>query len=99
MSQAERPDRLAPDRELTPEDIRELVGAGTPHFALQLKVRVERLIDSLGPDHPARIEGERQITRLAQIARVTGESRGAGPLAGPVGKPLSGGAPGAADHG
>ena len=68
MSSAERPDRLAPDRRVTVEDIRELGGASTPHFALQLRDRVRRLIADLPSDDPARTEGERTIARLEQIA-------------------------------
>jgi hypothetical protein len=68
MSDAERPDRLASDRVVTVEDIRELTGAATPHFALQIRDRVRRLIDPLSPDDPARIEGERAIGRLERIA-------------------------------
>ena len=44
------------------------MGASTPHFALQLRNRIRTLIDGLAPDHPARIEGEREIARLDQIA-------------------------------
>jgi hypothetical protein len=69
MSGAERPDRLAPGRRITVEDVRELVGPATPHFALQLRDRVARLIEGLPPDDPARVEGERAITRLERIAR------------------------------
>jgi hypothetical protein len=75
MSGAERPDRLSPDRTVTVEDIRELTGAATPHFALQIRDRVRRLIDPLPAEHPARIEGERAIARLERIAR-TGQNSG-----------------------
>jgi hypothetical protein len=75
MSQAEHPDRLRPGREVTVEDVRQLMGASTPHFALQLRERIRRLIRGLPVDHPARIEGEREIARLDQIAFV-GEVRG-----------------------
>ena len=37
MSQAEHPDRLAPEHQTTVEDVRQLMGASTPHFALQLR--------------------------------------------------------------
>ena len=73
MSQAEHPDRL--DREVTVEDVRALFGASTPHFALQLRNRVARLIAGLPKDHPARIEGEREIARLTALG-FTGEVRG-----------------------
>jgi hypothetical protein len=66
MSEYERPDRSV--REPTVEDVRQLMGASTPHFALQLRNRIRTLIQGLAPDHPARIEGEREIARLDQIA-------------------------------
>jgi hypothetical protein len=69
MSGAERPDRLAPDHRVTVEDVRELVGPATPHFALQLRDRVARLIEGLPVDDPARAEGERAIGRLERLAR------------------------------
>jgi hypothetical protein len=75
MSQAEHPDRLKPDHEVTVEDVRQLMGASTPHFALQLRARIRALIRNLPLDHPARIEGEREIVRLDQIA-FDGEIRG-----------------------
>jgi hypothetical protein len=75
MSQAEHPDRLRADHETTVEDVRQLMGASTPHFALQLRERIRALIRGLPPDHPARVEGEREITRLDRIA-YTGEVRG-----------------------
>jgi hypothetical protein len=75
MSQAEHPDRLATDHETTVEDVRQLMGASTPHFALQLRARIRALIKGLPEGHPARIEGEREIARLDRIAFV-GEVRG-----------------------
>jgi hypothetical protein len=75
MSQAEHPDRIRPGREVTIEDVRQLMGASTPHFALQLRERISALIRGLPPDHPARREGEREIARLNEIA-FDGEVRG-----------------------
>jgi len=66
MSEYERPDRAL--REPTMEDLRQLMGASTPHFALQLRNRIRNLIAGLPPGHPARVEGEREIARLDQIA-------------------------------
>jgi hypothetical protein len=66
MSEYERPDRY--EREPTVEDVRQLMGASTPHFALQLRNRIQSLVDGLPADHPARVEGEREIARLEQIA-------------------------------
>lgn len=75
MSQAEHPDRTAAGHEPTVEDVRQLMGASTPHFALQLRERIRVLIRGLPDDHPARREGEREIARLDKIAFV-GEVRG-----------------------
>jgi hypothetical protein len=75
MSEAEHPDRLRPGREVTVDDVRQLMGASTPHFALQLRERIRALIRDLPSDHPARIEGEREIARLDYIA-YAGEVRG-----------------------
>ena len=75
MSESEQPGRLAPDHEVSVEEVRQLMGASTPHFALQLRNRLHRLIRDLPADHPARIEGEREIARLDRIA-YTGEVRG-----------------------
>ena len=69
LSGAERADRLAPGHRVTVEDIRELAGAATPHFALQIRDRVARLMAGLPPNDPARIEGERAIERLERMAR------------------------------
>jgi hypothetical protein len=75
MSQAENPDRLRPGREVTVDDVRQLMGASTPHFALQLRERIRTLIGGLPEGHPARIEGEREIARLDRLA-FAGEVRG-----------------------
>ena len=75
MSEAEHPARLRPDRPVTVEDVRQLMGASTPHFALQLRNRIAKLIRGLEPDHPARVEGEREIDRLTRLS-YDGETRG-----------------------
>jgi hypothetical protein len=79
VSEAERPDRLASGHEVTIEDIRALAGPSTPHFALQIRNRIQRLIAGLAAEDPARIEGERQIERLTELARHSGDPRGPGP--------------------
>ncbi len=75
MSESERPDRLS-GREITVEDVRALAGPATPHFALQIRNRIERLIAGLAPESPVRREGERQIERLTALADHSGEPRG-----------------------
>jgi hypothetical protein len=75
MAEQERPDRLQPDRPVTVDDVRALMGASTPHFALHLRNRIRKLIANLPADDPARQLGEHEITRLDRIA-YTGEVRG-----------------------
>ena len=57
----------------------DLTGPATPHFALQIRNRIARLIEPLPPEHPARVEGEQQLERLTRLADNTGEPRGPGP--------------------
>jgi hypothetical protein len=80
LSQAEDPLRLsrkAHGLQVTLEDVRQLMGASTPHFALQLRNRIANLIADLDPAHPARVEGEREIERLERLG-FSGETRGEG---------------------
>lgn len=73
MSQAESPNRL--NREVTVDDVRALMGASTPHFALQLRNRIARLIAPLPAGNAARILGEQEIARLTALG-FSGETRG-----------------------
>lgn len=77
MSEAEDPTRraAAAAHGVTVDDVRQLMGASTPHFALQLRGRISRLIRPLPADHPARRLGEQEIARLAALG-VSGEVRG-----------------------
>jgi hypothetical protein len=75
MSEAEHPDRRLPGHDVSVEDVRQLMGASTPHFALQIRNRIARLIAPLPSGHPARVEGEREIARLTELGS-SGEVRG-----------------------
>jgi hypothetical protein len=75
MSESENPQLLGGEKEITVEDIRALAGPVTPHFSLQVRNRIRRLIEPLPADHPARAEGERQIARLEELSRHSGEPR------------------------
>ena len=66
MSEFEQPGRG--EREVTVEDVRQLMGASTPHFALHLRNRIRTLIEDLPEEHPARVEGEAEIARLDRLA-------------------------------
>jgi len=77
MAEAEQPERLRPQHQVTVDDVRQLMGASTPHFALQLRNRIRKLIAPLGADDPARALGEREIARLERLG-VSGETRGEG---------------------
>lgn len=76
MSEAENPRLLGAGHEVTVEDVRALAGASTPHFALQVRNRIRRLIEPLPEGHPARTEGERKIAELEDLAEHSGEPRG-----------------------
>jgi hypothetical protein len=57
---------VAPDP--TIDAIDALVGPATPHFALQLRARVEELIQDLPDDHPACRYGEEKMELLERLA-------------------------------
>jgi hypothetical protein len=76
VSEAETPDLLGAGHRVTAEDIRALAGASTPHFALQVRNRIRRLIEPLAADDPARREGERKIAELEELAEHSGDPRG-----------------------
>ena len=62
MAQAEQPERLRPQYQVSVDDVRQLMGASTPHFALQLRNRIRTLIAGLPagrPGPPPRRAGDR----------------------------------------
>jgi hypothetical protein len=73
MAEAEQPERLR--RQVTVDDVRQLMGSSTPHFAYQLRNRIRMLIRGLPADDPARVLGEAEIARLERLG-FTGEVRG-----------------------
>ena len=78
LSEYERTDRVDASRPITAEDIRALAGPATPHFSLQIRNRIARLIEALPEGDPVRLVGEREIDRLTEISKHSGELRGAG---------------------
>jgi hypothetical protein len=75
MSESENPQLLGGAKEIAAEDIRALAGPATPHFSLQIRNRIRRLIEPLPAGHPARAEGEKQIARLEALSQHSGEPR------------------------
>ena len=73
MAEAEQPERLR--REVQVDDVRQLMGSSTPHFAYQLRNRIRTLIRGLPAGDPARVLGEQEIARLERLG-FTGEVRG-----------------------
>ena len=73
MAEAEQPERA--NRPVRVDDVRQLMGSSTPHFALQLRNRIRTLIKGLPADDPARRLGEQEIARLERLG-FTGEVRG-----------------------
>jgi hypothetical protein len=55
-------------REPTREDIDALVGPATPHFAPQLRARVEELVRGVPDSHPVKKYAQEKIGLLERLA-------------------------------
>jgi hypothetical protein len=75
VAEAEQPQRLSAQHRVTVDDVRQLMGASTPHFAMQLRNRIAKLIRGLPEDDPAKALGRLEIARLERLG-FTGEIRG-----------------------
>jgi hypothetical protein len=75
MAEAEQPQRLSSTHRVTVDDVRQLMGASTPHFAMHLRNRIAKLIRGLPEGDPARELGLHEIARLERLG-FTGEVRG-----------------------
>ena len=64
--------------EPTRDEIDALVGPATPHFAYQLRARVEELIRDLPEDHPVRRYGEEQIEVLDRLGYASSKAEQGG---------------------
>ena len=78
MAEAEHPLRTSPAHRVSVYDVRQLMGASTPHFAMHLRHRTAMLIRDLPPGDPARELGMQEIARLERLG-FTGEVRGTEP--------------------
>jgi hypothetical protein len=56
------------------EQIDELVGPATPHFAYQLRARVRELVEGLPEDHPARRYGEKKMDLLDRLGHASSKA-------------------------
>ena len=54
--------------EPTIDDVDELVGPATPHFAMQIRARVRDLVRDLPADHPVRVHADEQVALLERLA-------------------------------
>jgi hypothetical protein len=62
------------DREPTRDDIDALVGPATPHFAYQIRARVEELVAELPEDNPVRQYGQAQMQRLDDLGHASSKA-------------------------
>ena len=62
----------------TIEEIDALVGPATPHFAYQLRARVEELVLDLPADHPVRRYAEEKMALLERLGRASSKAEEGG---------------------
>ena len=67
--------------EPTTQDVDTLIGAATPHFAYQIRQRVERLVDPLPQDHPVRRYAAERLALLDRLGHGTSKAEGGDPSA------------------
>jgi hypothetical protein len=68
-------------REPTTQDIDELIGPATPHFAYQIHERVERLVAPLPEDHPVRDYAAQRLAVLDALGYGNSRAEGGDPSA------------------
>jgi hypothetical protein len=66
-------------RDATIEEIDRLVGSATPHFAYQLRARVEELIQGLPAGHAARVYGEEKMELLDRLGHASSRAEDGAP--------------------
>jgi len=62
-------------REPTTEDVDALVAPATPHFAYQLRARVEEIVLDLPADHEVRRYAEVQMDLLDRLGHASSKAR------------------------
>jgi hypothetical protein len=63
----------------TRDDIDALVGPATPHFAYQLRARIEELVRDLPEDDEIRRYGEQQMARLDRLGHASSKAEDSPP--------------------
>src|SRR5918912_229499 len=69
------PTRLRLMPEPTTDDVDALVGPATPHFAYQLRARVEELVLDLPDDHPVKRYAREQMEMLDRLGHASSTAR------------------------
>jgi len=62
------------NREPTRDDIDALVGPATPHFAYQIRARVEELVREVPDDSPVRAYADEQMDRLDRLGHASSKA-------------------------
>jgi hypothetical protein len=62
----------------TKEDVDALVGPATPHFAYQLRARVEELVQDLPEDHPVRRHAQEKMDLLDRLGYASSKAEQGG---------------------
>jgi hypothetical protein len=62
------------DRQPTRDDVDALVGPATPHFAYQLRARVEELVRDLPDGNEVRTYAEQQMERLDRLGHASSKA-------------------------
>lgn len=65
-------------RQPTKEAIDELVGPATPHFAYQLRARVEELVKDLPDGHPVKRYAQEQMELLDRLGHASSKAEEGG---------------------
>jgi hypothetical protein len=65
-------------RQLTKEAVDELVGPATPHFAYQLRARVEELVKDLPDGHPVKGYAQEQMELLDRLGHASSKAEEGG---------------------
>jgi hypothetical protein len=60
--------------EPTRDDVDALVGPATPHFAYQLRARIQELVAGLPKDHEVRGYAEEQMERLDRLGHASSKA-------------------------